>query len=365
MKAKGSPLLGQNKLFSSASHRGVMHGVIARCREEGPMTRKRDLKKRIRDRQAKTGETYTTARRHVLAARPATDDEQLEPTDPGIAEGEIERQPPSGERFADELHAASRGETDVPVDELRKLVDLREPIQVDEVIDVSDAAGELGIACKVLVYERLANVADPKLALVALRDALGAMAKDSATLLLRAVVAGQKTNVAVRPRMPRDEEFMSKIRAGLTAVSNDGRMIVLHVNGYQGMVTVVCAAWRQSQTLIMTTPEDRIGPVVAGLGAFGSETLFLVYEGRRYPIPREPFVIGRHTTCNLQIRDGHISRKHAAIVQRHGVYYILDLGSHAGIDYRGIRISNKKIEEGDMFMLHEYALRFTFLETDA
>ena len=36
------------------------------------MTRARSLKKIIRTRAAKTGESYTTARRHVLAARGAS-----------------------------------------------------------------------------------------------------------------------------------------------------------------------------------------------------------------------------------------------------------------------------------------------------
>src|SRR6185295_14803171 len=33
------------------------------------MTAKRDFKRRVRERQARTGERYTTARRHTLAAR--------------------------------------------------------------------------------------------------------------------------------------------------------------------------------------------------------------------------------------------------------------------------------------------------------
>jgi hypothetical protein len=36
------------------------------------MTAKKDLKRRIRARQAETGESYVTARRHVLAAGPAS-----------------------------------------------------------------------------------------------------------------------------------------------------------------------------------------------------------------------------------------------------------------------------------------------------
>ena len=69
---------------------------------------------------------------------------------------------------------------------------------------------------------------------------------------------------------------MAKIAAGLTAVSKDGRMMALHVNGFAGMVTVVCAVWRQSQTLIVTTPDDRLGPVLAGFGS--GEALFLDAE---------------------------------------------------------------------------------------
>src|SRR6185295_7834231 len=49
-------------------HREVMHGVAARCREE-TMTAKRNFKRRVRERQARTGERYTTARRRLQAAR--------------------------------------------------------------------------------------------------------------------------------------------------------------------------------------------------------------------------------------------------------------------------------------------------------
>lgn len=327
------------------------------------MTAKRDLKKRIRDRQAKTGESYTTARRHVLAARDRgdsdTDADDLETTNPGIAKPEV--------KFEDRTLSAKPELSEafeVDVDKLGATA--RHPIDVDEVIDISDTAGELGLKCKVLVYERLSKLVPPKLALIAVRDALEATKNDPATGLLRAVAVGEKSPVRP-PRMWRgDPDFMARVTAGLSAVSLDGRILALHVNGFAGMVSVFCAAWRHNQTLVLTTPEDRIGPALARIVPLPREqTLFLIYEGRRYPMTREPFVIGRHPSCQLQIKDGHISRKHAAIVQREGTYYILDLGSHAGIDYRGMRISNKRIDEGDMFTLCDYALRFTFHETDA
>ncbi len=49
------------------------------------MTAKRDLKKRVRARQVKTGESYTTARSHVLRARESAPDEETPQIDRVIA----------------------------------------------------------------------------------------------------------------------------------------------------------------------------------------------------------------------------------------------------------------------------------------
>lgn len=90
-------------------------------------------------------------------------------------------------------------------------------------------------------------------------------------------------------------------------------------------------------------------------------TLFLIYNGQRYPISKDQFIIGRGSkTSDLAIKDGNISRKHAAVIRRNGTYYIKDLGSTNGIDYKGMRIDNKRIDEGDVFHLCDYELRFTY-----
>jgi len=90
-------------------------------------------------------------------------------------------------------------------------------------------------------------------------------------------------------------------------------------------------------------------------------TLFLIYNNQRYPISKDQFIIGRGSkTSDLPIKDGNISRKHAAVIRRNGTYYIKDLGSTNGIDYKGMRIDNKRIDEGDVFHLCDYELRFTY-----
>jgi pSer/pThr/pTyr-binding forkhead associated (FHA) protein len=73
----------------------------------------------------------------------------------------------------------------------------------------------------------------------------------------------------------------------------------------------------------------------------------LIFGNQRYVVDKDQFIIGRGTkSSDLPIRDGNISRKHAAVIRRNGEYYIKDLGSTNGIDYKGERIEGKKIEEG-------------------
>jgi hypothetical protein len=106
-------------------------------------------------------------------------------------------------------------------------------------------------------------------------------------------------------------------------------------------------------------------PVPAGTGGMApgaaGPTLFLIYNGQRYPVTKDQFIIGRGSkTSDLPIKDGNISRKHAAVIRRNGTFYIKDLGSTNGIDYKGMRIDNKRIDEGDVFHLCDYELRFTY-----
>ena len=98
-------------------------------------------------------------------------------------------------------------------------------------------------------------------------------------------------------------------------------------------------------------------------GALGvpAPPLYLVFDNQKYRIDKDQFIIGRGAkSSDLPIKDGNISRKHAAVIRRNGTYFIKDLGSTNGIDYKGMRIDNKRIDEGDVFHLCDYELRFTY-----
>ncbi len=71
--------------------------------------------------------------------------------------------------------------------------------------------------------------------------------------------------------------------------------------------------------------------------------------------------MGRGTkTADLPIKDGNICRRHAAIVFQGGGWHIKDLGSTNGVEFGGRRIDSKRIEEGDVYQLCDYELKFTY-----
>ena len=114
----------------------------------------------------------------------------------------------------------------------------------------------------------------------------------------------------------------------------------------------LAASCRRPRQPVAGAAEDEASP---------APPLYLVFQNQKYLVDKEQFIIGRGSkSSDLPIRDGNISRKHAAVLRRNGAYFIKDLGSTNGIDYNGVRIDNKRIEEGDVFNICDYELRFTF-----
>jgi pSer/pThr/pTyr-binding forkhead associated (FHA) protein len=87
----------------------------------------------------------------------------------------------------------------------------------------------------------------------------------------------------------------------------------------------------------------------------------LIFESQRIAIDKDSFVIGRRqSSSDLTIRDGNISRRHAAVIRRNEAWYIMDLGSTNGVQFQGRRIANRRIDEGDLFVICDYEFRFTY-----
>ena len=91
------------------------------------------------------------------------------------------------------------------------------------------------------------------------------------------------------------------------------------------------------------------------------QQLFVIFNGQKMPVNKDEFIIGRGSkSADLAIKDGNISRRHAAVVLHNGAYYMKDLGSTNGIEFQGHRFDTKRIEEGDIFRICDYEVRFTY-----
>ncbi len=115
----------------------------------------------------------------------------------------------------------------------------------------------------------------------------------------------------------------------------------------------------QPPPLRPSMPQQAAAPMEAAMG--GMPTLFVIFNGQKYPVQKEEFIIGRgNKTADLPIKDGNISRRHAAIIFQNGGFYMKDLGSTNGVEFQGRRVDTKRIEEGDVYQLCDYELRCTY-----
>jgi hypothetical protein len=98
-----------------------------------------------------------------------------------------------------------------------------------------------------------------------------------------------------------------------------------------------------------------------GAAAARPRQLYIIFNGQKIPVTKVEFVIGRGSkSADLAIKDGNISRRHAAVVMHNGSHYLKDLGSTNGVEFQGRRFDSKRIEEGDLFRICDYELRFTY-----
>ena len=89
------------------------------------------------------------------------------------------------------------------------------------------------------------------------------------------------------------------------------------------------------------------------------QRISLLFSGNRYKVTGDRFLIGRASTgTDLQIRDANVSRKHAAIIHHDGGWFIHDLQSTNGIEFRGRRIHTRRIENLDRYTICDYELVF-------
>jgi hypothetical protein len=142
------------------------------------MTANRDLKRRVRDRQAQTGESYVTALQRVLAQRPSS---------------------------------------------------IPSAIPTIEFVDLTELAASLQLKCRLSASPALARIIDAKPTLERFHELLVVNRRDPALSLVRGVaLQGEYVELGMTPASLRDgAAFLQRVRAGLGGVSANGRMLAL------------------------------------------------------------------------------------------------------------------------------------------
>ena len=73
--------------------------------------------------------------------------------------------------------------------------------------------------------------------------------------------------------------------------------------------------------------------------------------GRKFPLDREQFIIGRAEETDIQFDQESVSRSHARIVVRGENYVITDLGSTNGTYVNDRVIDDRTLHDGDIVQI--------------
>jgi hypothetical protein len=87
--------------------------------------------------------------------------------------------------------------------------------------------------------------------------------------------------------------------------------------------------------------------------------LIATFEGQEYLVDKDEFFIGRgQKVCEIVIRDTNVSRQHAKVMKHNGAWWMLDNQSLNGIEFRGAKLQQKRIDDGDVFLICGHAIQF-------
>src|SRR5262245_52918931 len=81
---------------------------------------------------------------------------------------------------------------------------------------------------------------------------------------------------------------------------------------------------------------------------------------RSFEINRDATTIGRDPACDIVLSRKTVSREHARIVRRRGVYFLEDLDSADGTRVNGRTVSGPiRLRDGDLIQIGDWLFRFS------
>lgn len=102
---------------------------------------------------------------------------------------------------------------------------------------------------------------------------------------------------------------------------------------------------------------------------FGS--LIPLGGGDPIPLPdpkkKKQLLIGRRESCDIVLRFANVSAHHAQLVNEGGYWYLRDLQSRNGVKVNDQRVSEKRVDPGDLLAIakHKYRIDYDPIELGA
>jgi hypothetical protein len=92
-------------------------------------------------------------------------------------------------------------------------------------------------------------------------------------------------------------------------------------------------------------------------------TLRLVpVSGKPIEVTRTPSLVGREPSCEIVVTDGSVSRRHAQLEERSGVWHVVDQGSANGTYVNSLRVGESPLKSGQELRFGALAFRVDIVE---
>jgi pSer/pThr/pTyr-binding forkhead associated (FHA) protein len=95
--------------------------------------------------------------------------------------------------------------------------------------------------------------------------------------------------------------------------------------------------------------------------------LIPVGGGDPIPLLKKGLLIGRRESCDIVLRFSNVSAHHCQLTVNAGYWHVRDLQSRNGVKVNGVRVTDKRIDPGDILSIakHKYEVNYSPVDLGA
>ena len=95
--------------------------------------------------------------------------------------------------------------------------------------------------------------------------------------------------------------------------------------------------------------------------------LMPVGGGDPIPLLKKSLLVGRRESCDIVLRFSNVSAHHCQMTVNGGYWHVRDLQSRNGVKVNGIRVTDKRLDPGDILSIakHKYEVQYSPIDLGA